>query len=57
MASAYGDRSWLRLHQPGKPADITPEHFDALTMWRSGLNTLPAFLLLVRAALYPGRQP
>jgi hypothetical protein len=37
MASAYGDRPWLRLHQPGKPADITPEHFDALTMWRSGL--------------------
>jgi long-chain acyl-CoA synthetase len=37
MASAYADRPWLRLYQPGKPADITPEHSDALSMWYSGL--------------------
>ncbi len=37
MASAYQDRPWLRLYQPGKPADITPGHQDALSMWRSGL--------------------
>ncbi|HLI37434.1 MAG TPA: AMP-binding protein [Streptosporangiaceae bacterium] len=37
MASTYRDRPWLRLYQPGKPADITPEHSDALSMWRSGL--------------------
>ena len=38
MASTYRDRPWLRLYQPGKPADITPEHSDALAMWRSGLD-------------------
>ena len=37
MASAYRDRPWLRLYQLGKPADITPEYSDALSMWRSGL--------------------
>ena len=37
-ASTYRDRPWLRLYQPGKPADITPEHSDALSMWRSGLD-------------------
>src|SRR5215813_432726 len=37
MASTYRDRPWLRLYQAGKPADITPEHSDALSMWRSGL--------------------
>lgn len=37
MASTYRDRPWLRLYQPGKPADIIPEHSDALSMWRSGL--------------------
>jgi len=37
MASAYAGRPWLRLYQPGKPADITPEHSDALSMWHSGL--------------------
>jgi len=37
MGSAYRDRPWLRLYQQGKPADITPEHSDALSMWRSGL--------------------
>jgi acetoin utilization deacetylase AcuC-like enzyme len=37
MASAYRDRPWLRLYQTGKPADITREHSDALSMWRSGL--------------------
>src|SRR5579871_3091132 len=38
MASTYRDRPWLRLYQPGKPTDITPEHSDALSMWRSGLD-------------------
>jgi len=37
MGSAYRDRPWLRLYQQGKPPDITPEHTDALSMWRSGL--------------------
>jgi long-chain acyl-CoA synthetase len=37
MASSYRDRPWLGLYQPGQPADITPEHSDALSMWRSGL--------------------
>ncbi|MGH3411127.1 MAG: AMP-binding protein, partial [Streptosporangiaceae bacterium] len=37
MASSYRDRPWLGLYQPGQPADITPEHCDALSMWRSGL--------------------
>jgi long-chain acyl-CoA synthetase len=37
MGSAYRDRPWLGLYQRGKPADITPEHSDALSMWRSGL--------------------
>jgi long-chain acyl-CoA synthetase len=37
MASSYRDRPWLHLYQPGKPADISPEHSDALSMWRSGL--------------------
>ena len=37
MASAYAGQPWLRLYQPGKPADITPEHSDALSMWHSGL--------------------
>jgi long-chain acyl-CoA synthetase len=38
MAPTYRDRPWLRLYQPGKPADITPEHSDGLSMWRSGLD-------------------
>jgi len=37
MASAYAGQPWLRLYQPGKPADITPERSDALSMWHSGL--------------------
>ena len=37
MASPYRDRPWLRLYQQGKPAEISPEHSDALSMWRSGL--------------------
>ena len=37
MTSSYRDRPWLGLYQPGRPADITPEHSDALSMWRSGL--------------------
>ena len=37
VASAYAGRPWVRLYQPGKPADITPEHSDTLSMWRSGL--------------------
>ncbi|HEY7261340.1 MAG TPA: AMP-binding protein [Trebonia sp.] len=37
MASTYRDRPWLRLYEAGKPADITPEHSDAVSMWRSGL--------------------
>jgi len=32
------DRPWLRLYEPGQPADIIPEHSDALSMWRSGLS-------------------
>jgi long-chain acyl-CoA synthetase len=35
MASSYQDRPWRRLYQPGKPADITPTHADALSMWRA----------------------
>jgi long-chain acyl-CoA synthetase len=38
MASTYRDRPWLRLYQPGKPADTTPENSDGLSMWRSGLS-------------------
>jgi long-chain acyl-CoA synthetase len=38
MASIYRDRPWLRLYQPGQPADITPDHSDALSMWRDGLR-------------------
>ena len=36
-ADTHAQRPWLRLYQPGKPADITPEHSDALSMWRAGL--------------------
>jgi long-chain acyl-CoA synthetase len=32
----YDDRPWLRRYEPGKSADITPEHGDALSMWRAG---------------------
>src|ERR1700691_1236108 len=32
----YDDRPWLGRYEPGKPADITPEHGDALSMWRAG---------------------
>ena len=35
----YADRPWLRLYQEGKPADITPEHGDALSMWRIGAGS------------------
>jgi long-chain acyl-CoA synthetase len=36
--SSYHDRPWRRLYQPGKPADITPEHADALSMWRASAS-------------------
>jgi long-chain acyl-CoA synthetase len=35
MASSYHDRPWRRLYPPGTPADITPTHADALSMWRA----------------------
>jgi long-chain acyl-CoA synthetase len=38
VVSAYHDRPWRRLYQPGQPADITPEHADALSMWRAGVG-------------------
>ena len=38
MESSYRDRPWLQLYELGKPAGITPEHGDALSMWRSGLT-------------------
>ena len=38
MVSSYHDRPWRRLYQPGKPADIAPEHADALSMWRASLT-------------------
>ena len=38
----YQDRPWLRLYQEGKPADITPEHRDALSMWRAGVGSAVA---------------
>jgi acyl-CoA synthetase (AMP-forming)/AMP-acid ligase II len=34
--SGYRDRPWLGRYEAGKPADITPEHQDALAMWRDG---------------------
>jgi long-chain acyl-CoA synthetase len=34
--SAYQERPWLGLYQPGQPADITPDCRDALAMWRGG---------------------
>ena len=37
MGSSYRDRPWLQLYELGKAACITPEHSDALSMWRSGL--------------------
>jgi long-chain acyl-CoA synthetase len=36
----YANRPWLRLYEPGQPADITPEHGDALSMWRAGARAL-----------------
>jgi long-chain acyl-CoA synthetase len=38
MVRSYHDRPWRRLYQPGKPAGITPEHADALSMWRASLT-------------------
>jgi long-chain acyl-CoA synthetase len=38
----YQDRPWFRLYQEGKPADITPEHGDALSMWRAGTGSRAA---------------
>jgi len=38
MVRSYHDRPWRRLYQPGKPADITPAHADALSMWRASLT-------------------
>jgi long-chain acyl-CoA synthetase len=34
--SAYQERPWLGLYQPGKPADITPACDNALAMWQGG---------------------
>jgi long-chain acyl-CoA synthetase len=34
--SAYRDKPWLGLYQPGQPADITPACGDALAMWHGG---------------------
>ena len=36
MESSYSERPWLKLYQPGKPPDVSPEHSSALSMWRSG---------------------
>jgi len=35
----YQERPWLGLYQQGKPSDITPEHTDALAMWRGGAGS------------------
>ena len=32
----YDERPWRWLYQVGKHTDITPEHSDALSMWRAG---------------------
>ena len=32
----YDERPWRWLYQVGKHPDITPEHSDALSMWRAG---------------------
>ena len=41
MTGTYRDRPWLGLYQPGKPADITPDHSDALSMWRASVAAAP----------------
>ena len=37
--SAYQDRPWLGLYQPGKPADIMPTYDNALAMWHGGAGS------------------
>lgn len=34
----YDERPWLSLYGPGKPADITPEFGDAVSMWRASVD-------------------
>jgi long-chain acyl-CoA synthetase len=38
VASNYHDRPWRHLYPPGMPADITPTHADALSMWRASAS-------------------
>ena len=40
--TAYQERPWLGLYQPGQPADITPACGDALAMWRGGAGAAGA---------------
>lgn len=35
MGRSYRDRPWLGLYEPGKPADLTVDITDAVTMWRA----------------------
>ncbi len=39
--SAYDERPWTRLYGPDVPADLEPEHVDALAMFRETAATHP----------------
>jgi len=39
--STYADRPWLARYPDGQPADITPEHGDALAMFRAAAHRAP----------------
>ncbi|MQA85018.1 MAG: AMP-binding protein [Streptosporangiales bacterium] len=55
--SSYRDRPWLAQYEPGRPADITAEFPDGLTMWRSTAEKAAdrPFLYYFDAALSAGQ--
>jgi long-chain acyl-CoA synthetase len=40
-ASSYEAKPWLRLYDPGQPAEIVPDYTDTLAMFRSGVSRAP----------------
>ena len=41
MMSAYDQKPWLNLYDPGQPASITPDFTDALAMFRAARTRAP----------------
>jgi long-chain acyl-CoA synthetase len=40
-AAAHATRPWLHLYAPGQPHDLTPEHRDALALFRATADRVP----------------